>query len=223
MYQLGQIVKTLDDYKSIKERVAANEKTIKDIEHWRNQQSMAYTKDLVVKSELNLMIEMMKSDIQVAMRAHFEIFKNETDSGINKKVETKELKNALAAKVSSTEFFRELESVKSQIYSISRDLAMAGIGGSSSSGGGNKAANNSAIKTLIRQEIERKADQDKVDEAIKLKADIAELKEVIARQNTLESYVYKMFDKKPKKERDITQQMLDRDDEEDGMMQDDED
>ena len=36
MYQLGQIVKTLDDYKSIKERVAANEKTIKDIEHWRN-------------------------------------------------------------------------------------------------------------------------------------------------------------------------------------------
>ena len=100
---------------------------------------------------------------------------------------------------------------------------MAGIGGSSSSGGGNKAANNSAIKTLIRQEIERKADQDKVDEAIKLKADLAELKEVIARQNTLESYVYKMFDKKAKKERDITQQMLDRDDEQDGMMQDDDD
>lgn len=92
------------------------------------------------------------------MRAHFEIFKNETDNGINKKVEAKELKNALAAKVSTSEFFREMESVKSQIYSISRDLAMAGIGGSSSSGGGNKAANNSAIKTLIRQEIERKAD-----------------------------------------------------------------
>jgi hypothetical protein len=56
---------------------------------------MAFTKDLVVKSELSLMMEMLKSDIQVAMRTHFEIFKNETDSGINKKVETKELKNAL--------------------------------------------------------------------------------------------------------------------------------
>ena len=151
-------MKTLDDYKSMKERMSNNEKAIKDIDHWRHQQSMAFTKDLVVKSELNLMMEMMKSDIQVAMRAHFEIFKNETDSGINKKVETKELKNALSAKVSSSEFFREMESVKSQIYSISRDLAMAGIGGSSSSGGGNKAANNSAIKTLIRQEIEKKAD-----------------------------------------------------------------
>jgi hypothetical protein len=32
-----------------------------------------------------------------------------------------------------------------------------------------------------------------------------------------------MFDKKAKKERDITQQMLDRDDEQDGMMQDDDD
>ena len=84
------------------------------------------------------------------MRTHFEIFKNETDNGINKKVEVKELKNALSQKVSTSEFFREMEAVKSQIYSISRDLAMAGIGGSSSSGGGNKAANNSAIKTLIR-------------------------------------------------------------------------
>lgn len=158
MYQLSQIVKTLDEYKSIKEKLAINEKAIKEIDHWRHQQSMAFTKDLVVKSELNLMMEMMKSDIQVAMRAHFDIFKNETDSGINKKVEAKELKSALSAKVSTTEFFREVESIRSQIYSISRDLAMAGIGGASSSGGGNKAANNSAIKTLIRQEIEKKAD-----------------------------------------------------------------
>lgn len=151
-------MKTLDEYKAIKDRVAANEKNIKDIDHWRASQSMAFTKDLVVKSEVNLMMEMMKSDIQVAMRAHFEIFKNETDIAIKQKVETKELKNALAAKVSTTEYFREMDSIKSQIYSISRDLAMAGIGGSSSSGGGNKAASNSAIKTLIRQEIERKAD-----------------------------------------------------------------
>ena len=75
--------------------MAENEKQLKDIDHWRHQQSMAFTKDLVVKSELSLMMEMLKSDIQVAMRTHFEIFKNETDNGINKKVETKELKNAL--------------------------------------------------------------------------------------------------------------------------------
>lgn len=56
-------MKTLDEYKSIKERLSANEKTIKEIDHWRHQQSMAYTKDLVVKSELSLMMEMMKSDI----------------------------------------------------------------------------------------------------------------------------------------------------------------
>jgi len=29
-------VKTLDEYKSIKDRVALNEKNIKDIDHWRH-------------------------------------------------------------------------------------------------------------------------------------------------------------------------------------------
>ena len=56
---------------------------------------------------------------------------------------------------------------------------------------------------------------------MKLKADMNELKEVIARQNTLESYVHKIFDKKPKKERDITQEMIDRDDEEEDYRRDD--
>ena len=56
-------MKTLDEYKLIKVQVADNEKQIKEIDHWRHQQSMAYTKDLVVKSELSLMMEMLKSDI----------------------------------------------------------------------------------------------------------------------------------------------------------------
>ena len=169
------------------------------------------------------MMEMLKSDIQVAMRTHFDLFKTETDNGINKKVEQKDLKQALQSKVSTSEFFRELESVKSQIHSISRDLAMAGIGGSSSSGGGNKASNNSAIKTLIRQEIEKKVDFDRLEEFLKVKADLTEFRDLVARQNTLEDYVHKMLDKRPKKDRDITQEMIQRDEEQesrenDGML-----
>ena len=43
------------------------------------------------KAELSLLIEMLKSDIMTSMRSHFEIFKNETEGGIMKKVEQKEL------------------------------------------------------------------------------------------------------------------------------------
>ena len=36
MFQLSQIIRTLDDYKSIKGSVIATEKLVKDIDHWRN-------------------------------------------------------------------------------------------------------------------------------------------------------------------------------------------
>ena len=81
------------------------------------------------KSELSLLIEMLKSDIQTSMRSHFEIFKNETDGGISRKVEHKELNEALSKKISSLEFWKEVDYIKSMIHTVSRDLALAGLSG----------------------------------------------------------------------------------------------
>jgi hypothetical protein len=39
MYQLGHIIKTLDDYKQIKKQVDFHEKLLKDVDQWRHQQS----------------------------------------------------------------------------------------------------------------------------------------------------------------------------------------
>jgi hypothetical protein len=150
MYQLGHIIKTLDDYKQIKKQVDFHEKLLKDVDQWRHQQSQQLSKDLVQKAELSLLIEMLKSDIQTSMRSHFEIFKNETEGGITRKVEQKDLQEALSKKISSLEFWREIDYVKSMIHTVSRDLALAGLAGQSSGGGGNKSSSNSAIKTLIR-------------------------------------------------------------------------
>jgi len=83
----------------------------------------------VQKSELSLLIEMLKSDIQTSMRSHFEIFKNETDGGITRKVEHKELNEALSKKISSLEFWKEVDYIKSMIHTVSRDLALAGLSG----------------------------------------------------------------------------------------------
>ncbi len=62
--------------------------------------------------------------------------------------------------------------MKSNIHTISRDLAIAGIAGQSSSGGGNKGPTNSAIKALIKQEMERKIDENRMNEALSRKADV---------------------------------------------------
>jgi hypothetical protein len=83
--------------------------------------------------------------------------------------------------VGTGEFFREMEQVKSMIHTISRDLAVAGIGGGSTGGGSSKVGANSALKTLIKQECEKKVDQERVDELLKAKADVASLREIIER------------------------------------------
>lgn len=159
MFQLSQIIKTLDDYKAIKGQVQMLDRQVRDLDQWRHLQSHQQGKELVLKSELNLLIEMMKREIEVAMRTHFDIFKNETDGNMTKKVEMAELKPLLQAKVSTSEFWKEIEHVKTLIHSISREMAVAGIGGvavgassanKSSSGGVGSAA----LRTLLKQECE---------------------------------------------------------------------
>jgi len=39
MYQLGQIIKTLDDFKSIKSHFLATEKLAKELDQWRHHMS----------------------------------------------------------------------------------------------------------------------------------------------------------------------------------------
>ena len=48
-----------------------------------------------MKSELNLLMEMLKREVEVALRTHFDIFKNETEGSLTKKVELLELKPLL--------------------------------------------------------------------------------------------------------------------------------
>ena len=165
------------------------------------------------KGELSLLIEMLKSDIQTSMRSHFEIFKNETEGGIGRKVEQKEMQDALGKKISTLEFWREIDYVKSMIHTVSRDLALAGLSGQSSGGGGSKSTSNSAIKTLIRQEIETKVDEERLTLALSAKADTLDLKDLVTRQNKLEAYVHERLNQRGKTEHDITHEMLKRDEE----------
>ncbi len=115
--------------------------------------------------------------------------------------------------MSTSEFWKEIDLIKSMMHTISRDMAIAGIAGQSSGGGGNKGPSNSAIKALIRQEIERKVDEDRLNEVLVKKADISELREIINRQNNLESYVHKTLNQKGKTDHDITNEMIKRDEE----------
>lgn len=43
-----------------------------------------------------------------------------------------------------------------------------------------------------------------MEEFLKIKADLSELRDLVSRQNTLEDYVHKRLDKSTKKDRDIT-------------------
>lgn len=47
LVQLSQIMKTLDDYKQIKKQVASIDKLLREVDLWRHQQTMSFTKDLV--------------------------------------------------------------------------------------------------------------------------------------------------------------------------------
>ena len=138
------------------------------MDQWRHQQSQQLSKDLVQKVELSLLIEMLKSDIQTSMRSHFEIFKNETEGGITRKVEQKDLQEALSKKISSLEFWREIDYVKSMIHTVSRDLALAGLAGQTSGVGDNKPSSNSAIKTLIRCRRDLSANNDETQSHLDL-------------------------------------------------------
>jgi hypothetical protein len=115
-----------------------------------------------------MLIEMMKRETEVAMRTHFEIFKNETESNVQKKVEQKDLKAMLATKVSTSEFFREMEHLKGMMHTMSRELAVAGIGGSnvSSSAASKGSGGSAALRTLIKQECENKVDKDALDDML---------------------------------------------------------
>ena len=76
-------------------------------------------------------MEMLKRDTEIAMRTHFEIFKHETEGNLGRKVEQKELKPLLQGKVSTTEFYREMDHMKSQLLAMSREMAVAGLGSNS--------------------------------------------------------------------------------------------
>ena len=96
MFKLSQIIKTLDDFKAIKQQVTITAKQIMEIDQWRHLQSQQQTKELVLRNELNMLIDMIKRETEVAMRTHFEIFKNETNGDLQRKVEMKDLKGLLA-------------------------------------------------------------------------------------------------------------------------------
>ena len=127
LYQLGQIIKTLDDYKLIKTHFLATEKLAKDLDQWRHHLSQQQSRDIVMKQDLNLLIEMLKRETEVAMRTHFEHFKAETDAAIVKKADLTHVKSQLQGKVSTSEFWKEIEYVKSMIHTMSRELAVSGI------------------------------------------------------------------------------------------------
>ncbi len=48
-----------------------------------------------MRSDLNLLLEMLKRETEVAMRTHFDHFKNETEGSLAKKLEKSELKSNL--------------------------------------------------------------------------------------------------------------------------------
>ena len=149
---------------------------MQDIDKWRHHQSQKESRELVSKTELNLLIEMLKREIEVAMRTHFDIFKNEALSGIDKKVDKSELKTLLQGKVSISEFWKEIDHIKSMMHTMSRELAGAGIGGASGNKGGN-----SVIRTMIKQECEGKIDKVLVDQMLVEKADLKAFHELIKR------------------------------------------
>jgi hypothetical protein len=49
----------------------------------------------VLKSDLQLLIDMLKRETEVAMRTHFEIFQGNTESTLSRKVDSHELKQLL--------------------------------------------------------------------------------------------------------------------------------
>jgi hypothetical protein len=95
MYQLSQIIRTLDDFKQVKVQVQATDRAVKEIEQWRHYQSQQQGKEIVLKSDLQLLIDMLKRETEVAMRTHFEIFQGNTESTLSRKVDSHELKQLL--------------------------------------------------------------------------------------------------------------------------------
>lgn len=171
---------------------------------------------MVLRGELTLLVEMIKRETEVALRTHFETFRNEFEGGLNRKVELKDVKIMLKDKVSQAEYTRELEHIKSGLYNITREMAVAGIGGGSGGGAqgplasgasSNKNAN-AALRILVKQEMEGKVDHGEVVEMLKDKAEAKALRELIARQNNLESFVHKQFNVKGAQEVEVTKKLI---------------
>ena len=161
----------MEDYKNTKLSVASIEKHIKDLETWKGIQSNQSSKgELVHRTELNILIELLKRDMEIAMRTHFETFKKETDSNVASKVDSKDFKDKLANKISVNEYSREMDYLRGMLHTISREMAIAGIGGTTS-GGGQGA--NTALRVLVKQECENKIDTSRFQELMLNKADLS--------------------------------------------------
>lgn len=110
----------------------------------------------MLRGELNLLIEMLKRETEVALRTHFEIFRNEQESGLAKKVEKDDMKVQLKEKVSIKEFWKEIDHIKTLMHTLSREMAIAGISATSSSAAqGNSTSSgkggvNAALKSLVK-------------------------------------------------------------------------
>jgi len=102
---------------------------------------------------------MMKRETEVALRTHFELFRQEIRGEVGKKIEGKEVKQMVQQKVSTSEFSREMDHIRSLINSLNRQLALLNGGGapmsptSGGSGGGSPAMGkntNSALRALVK-------------------------------------------------------------------------
>jgi len=120
-----------------------------------------------MKQDLNLLIEMLKRETDVAMRTHFEHFKAETDAALVKKADIAQVKSQLQSKVSTSEFWKEIEYVKSMIHTMTRELAVAGITSQQASSGGKKGPDTGALRTMIKAEVEGKVDRDELKAMLK--------------------------------------------------------
>ena len=143
------------------------------------------SRDIVMKQDLNLLIEMLKRETDVAMRTHFEHFKAETDAALVKKADLIQVKSQLQGKVSTNEFWKEIEYVKSMIHTMTRELAVAGITSQQAASGGKRAVgpDTGALRTMIKAEIDKRVigqDADLIANTAKADADHEEEDDMIA-------------------------------------------
>ncbi|CDW71551.1 UNKNOWN [Stylonychia lemnae] len=181
LMQLTHSIHNFGEFKAMKDSHKKLESRVEGIDSWKAHVAGQLQNELVYQKELNTLIEIVKKEQTAMIKVHFENYQKTIVKQISGKVDQEDYKKDMQNKVESNEFKNEVQKLKNTMQ------LMQESGGN----GGNKNSINSGLKVLIRQETEKKADLEYVEELLKTKANQDFVQEILERLNNLESQVYK--------------------------------